>query len=630
MKTIIFSVFLCFGILGCLLCDQGGIMSITRISEHLYVHHGVINVGILRDGDRALLIDFGEGSVKSSLNGLGIKTVEAVLFTHHHRDQASGLTDKMRVGVPMQEYKWFAEVESYWNDPSYRWHIYNVHPHNLMLAESIPVTDSYKEGDTIKFGNATISVIDTPGHTDGSISYVVDVDGSRFIFSGDVIYSKGKIWELYSMQKGGDFVGDYHGFLGSRKQLKDSLLKILDQSPKTIIPSHGEIIDDPKDAVKSLINRLDVCYDRYVAISALRYYFPAMFEEFNGREGHMPIRNGKAVPECLRHYGTSWFIISQNKEIFVMDCGSRDVINKIKELQQNGEVTNVAGLWVTHYHDDHVDAIPEFQQTFDCPTYVDARMSDILENPRAYRLPCISPSVIKVTNRMEDGESWMWNEFKMTAYHFPGQTYYHGGLLVEGQGVRMFFAGDSFTMSGIDDYCSGNRNWLGEGVGFDRCLALMMELKPTHIFNCHVEPAFDFTDDEINFMRANLAERERIYGELFPWDSLNYGMDDYWVRCYPYEQDVTSGKSVEMRVEITNHSAIERHAICRPILPKSWGIDIESKSAIIPAKSDGYIAFSFVIPENVQSGLVVVPIELTYGDRPLGQFREAMLVVKAR
>jgi len=603
----------------------------TRISEHLYIHHGSINVGILCDGDKALLIDFGEGSVISSLNKLGIKSIEAVLFTHHHRDQASGfsmLNGKVRVGVPAQEYKWFAEVESYWNDPSYRWHIYNVHPHNLMLTKSIPVTESYKEGDTIKWGNAVISVIDTPGHTDGSVSYIIDVDGSRFIFSGDVIYSKGKIWELYSMQKGGEFVGDYHGFLGSMKQLKGSLLKILDQSPKTIIPSHGEIIDNPEDAIKSLIERLDVCYDKYVAISALRYYFPPMFEEFNGREGHMPIRSGKAVPECLRHYGTSWFIISKNKEVFVMDCGGRDVINRIKELQEKGEVTTVAGIWVTHYHDDHVDAIPEFLQAFRCPVYVDARMADILENPRAYRLPCISPSVINVTNHTEDGESWMWNEFKMTAYHFPGQTYYHGGLLVEGQGVRMFFAGDSFTMSGIDDYCAWNRNWLGKGVGFDRCLALMQELKPTHIFNCHVDPAFDFTDEELRFMRANLAEREKIYGELFPWDSPNYGMDEYWVHCYPYEQDVTPGKPVELKVEITNHSASDRQTICRPILPELWGIEIEPKSAIIPAKSDGYIAFSFIVPENVPLGLVVVPIELTYGDHSLGQFREAILVVK--
>ena len=106
----------------------------------------------------------------------------------------------------------------------------------------------------------------------------------------------------------------------------------------------------------------------------------------------------------------------------------------------------------------------------------------------------------------------------MTAYYFPGQTYYHGGLLVEGYGIRMFFAGDSFTMAGIDDYCSGNRNLLGADVGYEKCLRLIQELKPTHIFNCHVDPAFDFTDDEIACMLDTLAEREKCYTALFPWD----------------------------------------------------------------------------------------------------------------
>jgi glyoxylase-like metal-dependent hydrolase (beta-lactamase superfamily II) len=86
---------------------------LIRISDHLYVHHGAINVGILCDNDKALLIDFGEGSVFSSLDELGIKAVDTVFFTHHHRDQASGfsmLTDKVIVGVPEQEHKWFTEV----------------------------------------------------------------------------------------------------------------------------------------------------------------------------------------------------------------------------------------------------------------------------------------------------------------------------------------------------------------------------------------------------------------------------------------------------------------------------------------------------------------------------------------
>lgn len=605
---------------------------LIRISENLYIHSGVVNVGVLTSKNEALLIDFGDGAVKDDLNKFGINKIYSVMFTHHHRDQAFGFktTDSDKVGVPDQEYKWFAEVEDYWNNPSYRWHIYNFHPHNLMLTEPIPITDRYKEGDSLKFGDATISVIDTPGHTDGSVSYVIDVDGQRVIFSGDLIYGKGKIWELYSLQKAEAMVSDYHGFLGSRKQLKHSLLKILDQSPNMLIPSHGEIMTDPKDAIKTLIDRLEVCYDRYVAISALRHYFPEMFAEYEGKPRHMPIRAGKPVPSFLSHYGTSWFIISQNKDLFVIDCGSNAVIKQIKEMQDKGEIKNVAGLWITHYHDDHFDAVPEFLSTFNCPIYVDEKMVDILENPRGYRLPCISPSKVKVSNPTKDGQSWTWNEFKMTAYHFPGQTYYHGGLLVEGQNVKLFFAGDSFTMSGIDDYCSGNRNWLAKGVGFDRCLELIQEIKPTHIFNCHVDLAFDFTDDEIDFMRSNLAERERLYGELFPWDSPNYGMDEFWVKCYPYEQDANLGNKVEIRVDITNHSSKDKKATCRPVLPKSWNIDIEPKSAIIPSKSEGHINFSLIVPKDIQPKLYVIPFDLTYDGLSLGQFREALLFVREK
>ncbi len=593
-----------------------------RISDNIYVYKANINIGIVTDGDRALLIDFGDGSVMPSLIG---KTIDKVIFTHHHRDQAFELDkdNNIKIGVPEKEKVWFADVQSYWNDPSYRWHIYNVHPHNLMLSESINVHETYKEGDSFKWGSATISVIETSGHTDGSISYVIEVDNAKYIFSGDVIYDTGQIWELYSLQKG-ETTTDYHGFLGARNELKQSLLKLKSQSPKSIIPSHGNIIDNPNEAIDSLINRLDVCYDKYVAISALRYYFPQMFTEFEEKEGHMPIRDGKAIPSCLRHYGTSWFIISENKDLFVIDCGSKEVIKEIQRLQASNDINKVSGLFVSHYHDDHVDAIPDFQKEFDCPVYTDERMADILENPIAYRLPCISPSVIKVSNWTKDGESWNWNEFKMTAYHFPGQSYYHSGLLIEGHGITMFFAGDSFTMSGIDDYCSWNRNWLGEGVGFDRCLALMQELKPTHIFNCHVDQAFDFTDEEITFMRANLAEREKIYGELFPWDSPNYGMDEYWVHCYPYEQNVSDNKNVDLHVDITNHSSSERLAICRPVLPRSWDIKIEQKSALIPPKSEARISFSFIAP-NEASGKIIIPIELIYNGHNLGQFREAIM-----
>lgn len=602
----------------------------SQLSQHLYIHHGHVNTGIVRDGNRAILIDPSGATLQTTLDELGITKVEQILFTHHHRDSSSGfpIPENIRIGVPDTEVQWFAKVETFWNDPKFRWHLYNCHPHNLMLSSSITVTDKYAEGDELTWGSSDISVIETPGHTDGSITYLVDVDGQRFAFTGDLIYDEGKIWELYSLQKGQQTT-DYHGFLGARDELKKSLEKVRKSSPTTLIPTHGIIMNNPNHAIDKLFEKLDYCYDKYVSISALRHYFPKLFTDFEGRADHMPIREGKPSPNFLRHYGTTWLIISENREAFVMDCGSPNVVKQIQQLIVEDEISKVSQFWVTHYHDDHVNAIPEFQQTFPCETITDTIVAEVITNPKAFRLPCISPAITRVDRTTCDGDTWQWNEFTMTAYHFPGQTYYHGGLLVEGHGVRMFFSGDSFTMAGIDDYCSGNRNLLGNDVGYERCLRLIQELKPTHIFNCHVDPAFDFTDKEINFMLDTLAEREKCYTDLFPWDHANYGMDDQWVRCKPYEQDVNPGDTVSLHVVITNHSNEPRTAIAKPILPSSWKVEIDPRGTTIPAKTDGQIQFSLAIPSDCHdSDRVVVPIDITYHDRPLGQFREAIFVLK--
>ena len=607
----------------------------SQLSHHLYVHHGHTNTGILRDGNRALLIDPSGTTLNTTLAELGITQVERILFTHHHRDSTSGfpIPDNARVGVPAKEATWFSEVETFWNDPQYRWHLYNYHPHNLMLADTIRVDDTYTEGAKIVWGPASLKVLETPGHTDESVTYLINVDGERFAFSGDLIYDEGKLWELYSLQKGQQ-TSDYHGFLGARDELIESLEKVRTASPTALIPTHGVVMKNPDRAIDALLHQLAHCYDKYVAISALRHYFPQLFTEFEGRAGHMPIREGKPHPEFLRHFGTTWLIISENGEAFVMDCGSPNVIKQIQQLQTDGEISEITQFWVTHYHDDHVDAIPEFQATFPCETITDAVVARVITNPIGFRLPCISPAVTRVDRITCDGDSWQWNEFTMTAYHFPGQTYYHGGLLVEGRGVGMFFAGDSFTMAGIDDYCSGNRNLLGEDVGYEKCLRLIQQLKPTHIFNCHVDPAFDFTDAEIQCMLDTLAEREKCYTALFPWDHANYGMDEHWVRCYPYEQEVASGETAQLRVEITNHSREPRTATAQPILPPSWDMEIVPAQTAISPKADGHIDFSIPIPihrewEGFETPMerIIVPVDITYDARPLGHFREAVFVL---
>ena len=57
-----------------------------QISEHLYLFEDTCNVYVLKEGTRALLIDFGSGRVLDHLGNLGVTRVEWILHTHHHRD----------------------------------------------------------------------------------------------------------------------------------------------------------------------------------------------------------------------------------------------------------------------------------------------------------------------------------------------------------------------------------------------------------------------------------------------------------------------------------------------------------------------------------------------------------------
>ncbi len=608
-----------------------------QLTDHLHVYRGPINVGILRSGDTALLFDCGDDTVADALPGLGVKKVQRILFTHHHRDQACGASRFVEEGtelvVPDAERAWFEDVGSYWNDRKSRWNIYNFHPHHLMLTESVPVADTVKPGDTLNWHGATITVLDTPGHTDGSVSYLVDVDGRKTVFCGDAIYDAGQIWDLHSLQKGfkrgTQQIRDYHGFLGAQGELTEGLDRIKASGADTLVPSHGNVMNDPAGAIDKLLAQLEKCYDRYVGISALRHYFPQLFEDFNGRPGHMPIGPAIEVPACLRHYGTSWVIVSEEKAAFVLDAGQERRVDDLSQLIEKEQLTGVEGLWITHYHDDHVAAIPQFLDAFGCPCYADEHVAQVISDPMAWRIPCISPSVAKIERALQHGESWKWHEFTLTSYFLPGQTLYHGGLLVEGEGVRLLFVGDSFTPAGIDDYCALNRNWLGPDVGFNACLDLMEKLQPTHIFNCHVNVAFNFTAEQYQAMRDNLAEREKLFGDLVPWDHANYGMDESWIRVFPYEQEVERGREAQVEVVITNHSAEPRKTSTRIVPPTGWrqgSTDWQSLSA--RAKAETPLALIFKVPATAEPGRYAVPIDIRYGERLLPQFTEAIVVVK--
>ena len=77
----------------------------------------------------------------------------------------------------------------------------------------------------------------------------------------------------------------------------------------------------------------------------------------------------------------------------------------------------------------------------------------------------------------------------------------------------------------------------------------------------------------------------------------------------------------------TNHSAETREATCRPVLPVEWGVHLDARAGSGAAKSEFSVPFAWRVPEDAALGRYVVPVEVTYAGRRLGQFREAIVVV---
>ncbi len=352
-----------------------------------------------------------------------------------------------------------------------------------------------------------------------------------------------------------------------------------------------------------------------------------------------PITRERPTPPGLLHVNpTTWLLKSKDGPAFVVDCG-KGMTKELLKMREKGEITGVDGLWISHYHDDHVDGIEEFRKVFPaCPIIADGHVAEVITDTAAWPpLPCLMSRSVPVDRVTKDGESWTWHEYKLTAYFFPSQTLYHGGLLAEAGDARIFFAGDSFTAQGLEDYCPYNRNWLGRGVGYDRCLELIERLKPTHLLWAHSAKPFLFTPEDVQLIRANLAERERMFGELLPWDHPNYGLDGWWVRCHPYEIHAKAGAEAAFDVVITNHSAASRAAACRAVPPRAWGgptvapastADAEKwPHARIEPKTEGRVRLSLAIPQTARPGRYIIPVDVYYGSRILPQFAVALLLV---
>lgn len=202
----------------------------------LGISHSIdCNVYLLSGGEELALIDAGSGlgedEILSNVRSLDYDTeaIRHVFLTHAHADHAGGaasLAEKLgaRVYLAEAEKEAFetADEEALGLDIARRNGFYpedyRLHPYKVDRV--------LQGGERLECGDLELGVVNTPGHSAGSVCYSVDAEDGLTLFSGDTVFAGGKISLLVC--PGSDLLA-----------LADSVSRLGDYPIDALLPGHG-------------------------------------------------------------------------------------------------------------------------------------------------------------------------------------------------------------------------------------------------------------------------------------------------------------------------------------------------------------------------------------------------------
>ena len=604
---------------------------ITRLSDNLYVLEDTCNVYLVRDGNHGLLIDFGSGRILDLLPQLGITRIDWVLHTHHHRDQCQGdfkaAERSIPIAVPAHEKHLFADAENFWRNRRV-FHLYYVRNDFNTITEDIPVAAVLQDYGTFKWGNRDIFVLPTPGHTLGSVTLVVDIDGKRTAFAGDLLHSPGKILNLWDTQV---TYGGAEGIdLGAY-----SLARLREQKPALLCPSHGAPMPDPDKAIEQTVDRL------------VEYY---KFQ--TGNNPSLSFRGYAVSPHLIAHHLTTssfYAILSRSGKAMFIDYGSasglhfasferatsvsdriRFVEHNIEDLRARFGMQSIDVAMPSHMHDDHLNGFPHLSRRYGTRIWCYENMVDILENPRGMNLGCILGEPIKVSRSFRTGEHFKWEEYDFEVTHSPGHTEYQMALFVTIDGARVAFSGDAFFQpsdptQGVLRHNLIFRNHV-ESDSHIKSIRNLIEHEPAVIAPGHGRP-FLVSREELLATEQKMRQQERVFGGLIADPDANFGLDPSWCSIYPYQMIIKPGDVATAEIRVRNYRKAPIRMEVALVAPLEWRIEPDVLRFQVPEASMEAQAFRLQVPRDWHpaSPRFAIAADVVCDGRYLGQITEAVV-----
>ena len=611
----------------------------------LYVWTDTCNVYVIRDGDAAVLIDLGDGSVLDHLSDLGVKQVDWVLFTHHHREQCQGAPklkgSNAKVGVPAAERDLFEQPAKYRKMNVRLNDAFTIHGTSYVRppVQPIAVDRAFSKMDTLQWKGHEFWCVDTRGNSPGAMSYMLKRNDRWIAFTGDLMVEGAKLHNWF------DSEWDY-GFAAGIYALCNSAGQVEGYDPELMLPSHGGPIRDGARQLaefQAKLERFEKLYVRGYAVNT----FSGARQDPMSKPTSVP-HLWQISPHLYKFRGPNFYpnfcmILADSGRALLVDCGLFDekfLDQSIVLMKERLGLKQIEAMIPTHMHGDHMLQGPHIRKTWGAKLWAIDKMGPVCEHPewfdycapiQAYGQMFEGKPIESVTfdRYFKDGESFEWEGFKFTIDWMPGQTEF--ALAVQGMidGRKVVFTGDNMfgdpanpKHTGHECVVAHNSSVLEEG--YITGAEYLSRLKPDLIMGGHSYVMPDPAGFVERYRTWAYAIRDAYKGLLVDYP---YDYDPFWVRVQPYRVKVRAGESVEVDVHVRNFRARAQSHRIEPHAPPGLSVEPARLVGELAAESRRPFKARIAAAADAKPGVQIIGLDLTIDGRRYGELFDVVVEV---
>jgi glyoxylase-like metal-dependent hydrolase (beta-lactamase superfamily II) len=287
------------------------------------------------------------------------------------------------------------------------------------------------EGREFRWRDRVFYFLQTPGHTEAALSFLLPRGRGFACFCGDSLSAGGALWKPHHLE------WDHWTSNGARTALR-GLDRLANLPLSALFPSRGEPV---RTSARRAVGRVRRNLEAWAL--AKEGFCPGVHVQPWGGQavGHGVSR---MLPRLYHLGGSGYMAVGSSRDAVLIDAVPA-YSGQVEWLAEKLSISHFTAT-ATHYHCDHADGLGHWRKTLGAKIALAGSVADIVCDPlRRGHLPFLCERLARKPDfKPPKGKGFPVGSLSLAWHSLPGQTFHHDGILVELDGVLVLFSGDNF------------------------------------------------------------------------------------------------------------------------------------------------------------------------------------------